>query len=409
MSSPASGIEQQIDVHSYARLLRKALLAWTLVGLILYAEDVARTLYWGGEHPYREGLYWLVRCFLSALLTPFIIWGARRWMIEATNWPARVGLHLSFSIVFGLIRAALESTLILPLHAQELMGPRPQWAETGLGVFTVLTLYSIVNGIVSYWAIISIEATRRYYERFRERARKAAQLQLHASELREQVAQAQLGALKMQLQPHFLFNTLNAIMVLVRQHRARQAEEALNRFSDLLRTVLVDIEAQEVPLQRELEYVQLYLSIEQMRFSDRLQVHIDVDAALVDAAVPHMGLQPLVENAVRHGVAPHAQGGTITIGAQRVDENLRLTVRDDGVGFSGSQIRDGRGLGLVNLRRRLEQLYPGRGQLIVVNERKGTCATILLPYRLHPDAEEQAPLIGRFAEETRVHECTDRR
>jgi LytS/YehU family sensor histidine kinase len=198
-------------------------------------------------------------------------------------------------------------------------------------------------------------------------------------------------------------------MVLVRQHKGRQAEEALNRFSDLLRAVLVDIEAQEVPLQRELEYVQLYLSIEKMRFPDRLQVQIDVDASILDAAVPHMGLQPLVENAVRHGIAPHAQGGTITIGARLVGESLRLTVRDDGVGFSGSQIADRRGLGLVNLRRRLEQLYPGRGQLIVADERKGTSATMLLPYRSHPDAEEQAPLIGKFADEARVHECTDRR
>lgn len=408
MSSPATGIQQQIDVRSYARLLRKALLAWTLAGLILYAEDVVRTLYWGGEHPFREGLYWLVRCFFSALLTPFIIWGARRWTIEAANWPARVSLHLAFSVVFGLLRAALESTLILPLHAQELMGPRPQWAETGLGVFVVLTLYSIVNGVVSYWAIVSIEATSRYYRKFRERARKAAQLQLHASELRAQVAQAQLGALKMQLQPHFLFNTLNAIMVLVRQHKAADAEEALNRFSDLLRAVLVDIEAQEVPLQRELAYVQLYLSIEQMRFPDRLQVQIDVEAAILDAAVPHMGLLPLVENAIRHGIAPRARGGTITIAARLVGENLRLTVSDDGIGLCGAQSAGG-GLGLVNLRRRLEQLYPARGQLIVADERTGTSATVLLPYRAHPDAEEQAPLIGKFADEARVHECTDSR
>ncbi len=408
-SSHGSNEPQATDMESYGRLLRKALLAWTLVGLIMYGQDIARTLYWNGEHPFREGLYWLVRCSISALLTPFIIWGARLWIIERNNWMRRVGLHLSFSIAFGLIRAAIESTLILPLHTHEVMGPRPPWAHTVLGIFIVLSLYTTVNGIVAYWAILSIEATRRYYEKFRKRARDAAQLQLHASELRAQVAQAQLGALKMQLQPHFLFNTLNAIVVLVRQHKGRQAEDALSRFSDLLRAVLVDIKAQEVPLYRELEYVQLYLSIEQMRFSDRLRVQLDVDSSILDAAVPHMGLQPLVENAVRHGIAPRAQGGTITIEATLEGETLRLAIKDDGVGFSESKSTNGNGLGLNNLRSRLEQLYSGRARLIVTEDRKGTSAAILLPYRAHPDAEEQAPLIGQFNHEARVHECIDRR
>jgi LytS/YehU family sensor histidine kinase len=121
-----------------------------------------------------------------------------------------------------------------------------------------------------------------------------------------------------------------------------------------------------------------------------------------------MGLLPLVENAIRHGIAPRARGGTITIAARLVGENLRLTVSDDGIGLCGAQSAGG-GLGLVNLRRRLEQLYPARGQLIVADERTGTSATVLLPYRAHPDAEEQAPLIGKFADEARVHECTDSR
>ena len=119
--------------------------------------------------------------------------------------------------------------------------------------------------------------------------------------LRAQIAGAQLSVLKTQLQPHFLFNTLNAIMVLVRQQRGQKAEETLGRFSDLLRAVLSDVDAQEGPLDRELEYVRLYLSIEEVRFSDRLQVQIEADPEVLPATVPHMVLQPLVENAVRHG------------------------------------------------------------------------------------------------------------
>jgi LytS/YehU family sensor histidine kinase len=312
-----------------------------------------------------------------------------------------------FSIAFGLIRAGIESALILPLHAKEVLGPRPAWAQTALGVFTVLTLYSLVSGIVAYWTIISLVATKRYYVKFRQRAREAMQLELHASELQVQVVQAQLGALKMQLQPHFLFNTLNAIVALVRQRKGRQAEEALTRFSDLLRAVLVDIKAQEVPLYRELEYARLYLSIEQMRFPDRLQIRMDVDSSILDAAVPHMGLQPLVENAVRHGVAARDSGGTIVIEAGLEGETLRLAIKDSGAGIFATQISPGNDIGLKNLTSRLEQLYSGRAQLIVKDDFEGTSATLLLPYRAHPDVEGHAPLIGLFNNEARVRERID--
>jgi hypothetical protein len=406
-SDPASNEDREIGMESYGRLFRKALLAWTFVGLILFFQDVARTLYWNGAYPFREGIYWLVRCVVSALLTPYIIWGARLWTIELTNWPRRVALHVFFSIAFGLIRAAIESALILPLHAEEVLGPRPAWAQTALGVFTVLTLYSLVSGVVAYWTIISLVAMKRYYVKFRERAREAMQLELHASELQAQVVQAQLGALKMQLQPHFLFNTLNGIVALVRQRKGKQAEEALTRFSDLLRAVLVDIDAQEVPLYRELEYVRLYLSIEQMRFPDRLLVQMDVDSSILDAAVPHMGLQPLVENAVRHGIASRPSGGTIVIQAALEGETLRLAIKDSGEAFCATQTIPGHGLGLRNLMSRLEQLYSGRAQLIIKDDLEGTSATLLLPYRTHPDVEGQAPLIGKFNNEARVRERID--
>src|SRR5258707_14319660 len=131
----------------------------------------------------------------------------------------------------------------------------------------------------------------------------------------------------MRLKLHFLFNTLNAIMVLVRQQKGRQAEETLARLSDLLRCVLEDVEAQEVPLRRELEYLQLYLSIEQVRFQDRLRVEISVEPALLDAAVPHMGLQPLVENAIRHGIGRSSSAERNPINARRVASGVSGTVQ----------------------------------------------------------------------------------
>ena len=187
------------------------------------------------------------------------------------------------------------------------------------------------------------------------------------------MAQARLSALKAQLQPHFLFNTLNAIVVLVRQQKGQQAEETLARFSDLLRAVLADMDAQEVTLARELEYLRLYLSIEQLRFSDRLRVDIDVDPELLDAAVPHMALQPIVENAIRHGIGARASSGLIEIRAQRIvdhqGDHLHVSVRDDGPGFREKCTSGGLGLGLANTRARLKQLYGAEAELTTESPR----------------------------------------
>jgi two-component system, LytTR family, sensor kinase len=237
--------------------------------------------------------------------------------------------------------------------------------------------------------VLSIQTAFRNYERFQERARAALRSELRASQLETQVAQARLSALKAQLQPHFLFNTLNAIVVLVRQQKGQQAEETLARFSDLLRAVLADMEAQEVTLARELEYLKLYLSIEELRFSDRLHFAIKVDPELLDAAVPHMGLQPLVENAVRHGIGTRTSAGIIEIDARRVvgplGDHLHVSVRDDGPGFSAAGahgVNSGMGLGLANTRARLKQLYGENAELRTESHADGgAVVTLVLPFR----------------------------
>jgi len=222
----------------------------------------------------------------------------------------------------------------------------------------------------------------RYHEKFQERAQAAMQLEVNASELRAQVAKAQLGALKMQLQPHFLFNTLNAIMGMVRVREVQQAEQALSQFSDLLRAVLDDMDTQEVSLERELTYLQLYLSIEQMRFSDRLQVRIEADPDVLDASVPHMALQPIVENAVRHGVGSRVTGGSIEVSATRSDGRLHITVQDIGTG-SRVCAPAGRGIGLSNLRARLHQLYGAEAELRIDCGDAGAKVEVIMPFRRH--------------------------
>src|SRR6187549_3728713 len=307
-------------------------LAWTLVGLIYFAQNVTRRFYWDDPNPWQDLRYWSVNIYLAALLTPLIIWAGRRWPLERHHLPRLIALHLGLSIAWELLRLSLEGAFHLTWNLFWPIQP----PITVKGEFTLLFIFGFHTGVVTYWVVLSIQTAIRNHELAQERAQAALRSDLRASQLETQVVQARLGALKAQLQPHFLFNTLNAIVVLVRQQKGQQAEETLARFSDLLRAVLADMDAQEVPLARELDYLKLYLSIEQLRFSDRLRVDIDVDPELLDAAVPHMGLQPIVENAIHHGIGPRATPGSIAIRAQRVGDALHVSVRDDGPGFRAS-------------------------------------------------------------------------
>jgi signal transduction histidine kinase len=221
---------------------------------------------------------------------------------------------------------------------------------------------------------MSLTHAWRLYQRVQERDRRA--LELTAS-----LSQAKLEALRLQLQPHFLFNTLNTLSHLV--HRdATAADEMITNLSELLRLSL-EVGEQEVSLRRELEILDCYLAIEQARFGPRLQVERQIDAATLDALVPALVLQPIVENAVRHGVEPRAARGTITLRAERVAEALRLTVTDDGPGLKPVDERtERRGIGLANTEERLRELY-GAGARLSLREPPGGGVTveIELPFR----------------------------
>jgi two-component system LytT family sensor kinase len=318
-----------------------------------------------------------VNIYLAALLTPLIIWAGRRWPLERQQLPRLIGLHLVLSIAWELLRLSLEATFHLTWNEFWPIEP----PITFKSEIQLLFIFGFHTGVVTYWVVLSIQTALRNYARFQERAQAALRSELRASQLETQVAQARLGALKAQLQPHFLFNTLNAIVVLVRQQKGRQAEETLARFSDLLRAVLADMDAQEVTLARELEYLKLYLSIEELRFSDRLRVDIDVDPELLDAAVPHMALQPIIENAIRHGVGQRTTPGLISIRAQRVGDSLHVVVQDDGPGFAAPGAAGGLKLGLANTRARLRQLYGEASELRTGSGANGGAqVTMILPF-----------------------------
>ncbi len=210
---------------------------------------------------------------------------------------------------------------------------------------------------------------------------------MQAARLAAQLSEARLGALRMQLNPHFLFNSLNAITVLVRDQNTAAASRMLELLSDVLREVLRAEPGHETTLAKELEFIERYLAIEQVRFSDRLRPSVEVDPAIAVAAVPRFILQPLVENALRHGIARRSGAGSLQVTARREGVVLVLTVRDDGPGLL-PDIPVSSGVGLANTRARLAALYGEQANLEIRNEQSGGVAAIVrLPYH---EAESDA-------------------
>lgn len=361
-------------------------LIWTIIGIFFFSQALSQRFFSRDPTPWWHYLIsWLVGVYLWALLMPGILWLGRSFPIERRNWVRRVALHLLLGVAVSLVQLILESAILSHL------GVFPGLMNTFVTTFAFLLVIGFHTGVMTYWEVLGVQYGIGYYQNYQERKQEALRLELRASELQSQLVQAQLGVLKMQLQPHFLFNTLNAIMVLVRQQKSKEAEQMLAHLSDLLRCVLEDVEAQEVPLRRELEYLQLYLSIEQVRFQDRLRVEISADPAILDAGLPQMVLQPVVENAIRHGVGKSAGAGRIKISAVRSNDTLELRVQDDGPGFSleGSVGNQFTGIGLSNTRARLKQLYREEARLTAGNgEPCGAVVTITLPYHAVPGTFE---------------------
>lgn len=224
-----------------------------------------------------------------------------------------------------------------------------------------------------YWGVVVIDHALNYYQKLRER-------ELRASQLEAQLAQSQLQVLKMQLHPHFLFNTLNAISALIRES-PDEAEEMVSRLGGLLRMTLETAGVQEVPFREELKFLKHYLDIEQTRFHDRLKVVMTIEPETLNALVPSMILQPLVENSVRHGVAPHPEGGCIKIKAWRDNSTLRVDVEDDGPGLYNATPPKER-VGLTNTRARVKNLYGDEHGLTLRNATGGgLVVSLTIPFR----------------------------
>jgi two-component system, LytTR family, sensor kinase len=341
---------------------------WTAFGLFMWSQDLARASYFGDPTPWWHSLVsWLIGVWIDALATPWCFALADRFPIERASWLRHGAVHLAASIVFAFASIAAVAAIGAWLGFFGSLEPT-SFREA----FAVGLVVSVNNVVIAYWSIIGVHHAIRYYRGLRTRERQKL-------ELETELARAQLGALKVQIQPHFLYNTLNAIAVLVRQGRGTDAEEMLARLGDLLRRVLDDVDVQQVSLRRELEYVQLYLSIEQVRFGERLIVHTDAAPGTLDAQVPQLALQPIVENAVRHGVGRSASPVTIRIAARRANGSLELEVADDGPGLASEP--GPRGIGLANTRARIATLYGDAGSLVVApGEPRGVIVRMVVPF-----------------------------
>ena len=253
--------------------------------------------------------------------------------------------------------------------------------------YTVSTLLLLPVDLLTYCGFFAASFAIVYHFKYRQRGEEALQLQLRTAQLESDLARAELTVLRGQLHPHFLFNSFNAVASLVRQKRNDAAVEIIAQLSALLRLAIERTGRQELPLDEEIDFIRRYLEIEQVRFGEKLRLDFALDPAALDAAVPNLVLQPLVENAIKHGISRRTRPGTLRLAARRLDSRLQLEIVDDGPDGSSldRETGDGRpgGIGLSNTRARLEKIYGSDYHLEMIPRPEGGMRVCLdLPWRL---------------------------
>jgi signal transduction histidine kinase len=343
---------------------------WTLLGLVF-----ATQLFLAEQRFSAQPATWWQA--LRSEMLDWYLWGvlalavralARRFRIDRVNWERAVPIHFGASLTLGLLHLALATALQAMLRGPESYPYLPRLVDNFAA--------SYHWNLLIYWALLALVHARDF-------ARDAQEHRVRTAELEASVAEARLQALTQQLRPHFLFNTLNAIAELIHED-PDAAERMVGRLADLLRRTLETDGTAEVTLASELELVDRYLEIQAVRFQDRLRVRREVDGNARRAQVPAMILLPLVENAVRHGVAARPGPGVVGIRARRDVDTLRLEVWDDGPGLGDAAAATATrpGIGLANTRARLAQLYGAAQRLELVDgDPRGLVVRLSLPFR----------------------------
>ncbi|PEN11464.1 ATPase [Longibacter salinarum] len=359
--------------------------AWTTVALLTAVNDVLAPrgggpVEWGqfpvelGREIFEYG-FWIV-------LTPCVFWLARRLPVERGDIARNVVLHLVFAVLGAFAVESADSILRGAMFGHGRGG-------AFFDPVRIATRLWFVNELVVYFVILAAGFARDYHLQKKERQAETERLRERTAVLEKELTEARLQTLRMQINPHFLFNTLHAVSTLVGRD-PQGVRRMITRLSELLRRVLDEDAPQEVPLSDEIDILEDYLEIQQIRFQGGLDVEIDVPEEHRLVLVPYLLLQPLAENAVKHGAARVRGTGRIWIRATREEDTLVVTVRDNGPGFHGDDISSG--LGLKNVRARLEGLYGDAAALHVASneassddEAPGVTATLRLPYHTSAD------------------------
>ncbi|HVG35501.1 MAG TPA: histidine kinase [Pyrinomonadaceae bacterium] len=352
---------------------------WTLFGFLNANQTYFEMRHTPGMHHswWRIAFWQLLVWNAWGALTPIILSLGRRFPERRASWLRGILIHLPISVIVAAFHVAVATYLRI------LIEPFDVWSDTRpflLQYVDGLRGFFLFDFFV-YWAILGVGYAFDYRDRYRER-------EATASQLKAQLAQAQLESLKMQLHPHFLFNTLHAIAALVRSNERQPAVNMIAGLSDLLRRALESADEQEVPLSEEIKFVETYLDIQKVRFSDRLRVRMELAEETLSAQVPNLILQPLVENAIRHGISLNDSAGLVVITSKLQNRMLHISVCDDGPGLqSGWRMEESEGIGLSNTSERLKFLYGTEHRFeLRNNETGGVTAKLVIPFRTSADA-----------------------
>jgi len=339
---------------------------WTLFGTLLAVHTYLSMLTHGHSFA-RILLFEIVICLFWALATPLIAFLARRLPLVPFRWTSALA-HLLAAGAFASVSVAWHIWIVVTLR------PFDERTITTFGPHYLESLWQwFPSEVLIYCGTVGAVYAFEFYRRSQERALRSAQLE-------REVAQARLDALSLQLQPHFLFNALHTVAGLIRGEEDKAAISTIAGLSDLLRYALDSSGTQDVKLSEEIEIVRRYLAIETLRYRERLQVTIDADVSSLDAAVPRLLLQPLVENAVRHGVAANANSSWLALKTRRDEDSLTIEVSNSaGIAVDGEK---GFGIGLANTRARLEQIYGSAHQISIRRLPDRFELTLAIPWRV---------------------------
>ncbi len=350
---------------------------WTFVGLVFTLQSYFTSF--RSEQPMSvvdSAYLQFTWSYLWALATPLVLWAASKIPLERSNWLRGSLLHVPISLGLSVVVTAIGHVFVW------LYWGRPIGRPFSFERMTRFVVANFSEGVGIYLLIALTSYAFSYYRRYRES-------QLRTFQLEAQLSHAQLQALKMQLHPHFLFNTLHSISALLNKD-PESARKMITRLGDFLRLTLENSGSQEVTLEQEISFLRCYLEIERIRFQDRLVTHVNIAEQTLDAQVPNLILQPIVENAIRHGIAPRSAPGLIEIEAERQNSTLRIKVRDNGPGLPSHRTSENmfkKGLGLANTEKRLEQLY-GAAHLFDLSDHPdgGLVVTLEIPFHKNGSA-----------------------